>query len=434
MYLVRPLLSEGMKNNISDNHKKRMERSCKYVNCSNLLPKLPCPELNSKAHKDDVEAVKHYHENPSLSTEFLRQSDDSVSDSFEIFCKENGLPVNWKYINNISDDLDTVVMRMKYQYARPRPKLILQDEGYDCSDIKDMKSDSFPSGHTAIAYFLAELISDVYPEYESQLKTFAELIGLSRIENGVHYPSDVLYGKLVGEMMADLFINDDLSKEISQVDLKAKHYKKFSDHLMNLAKKKYPDLDDRECGKHYAHELAEFLRRSNEIERYHIPYDKCYDAALTFLMGFPVDHITENPHLISHLDGMTMAHKLMPIDNPYKILRIHEKFHPSVIEREKPGVLRNFKNHARTGQYYASPNKVFSYMKKLKNAHNPWVKHILYEWIHPFADGNGRSGRLILAADVNFDFEKILQFIDENYISRIVKFIDKHSDMDSLFE
>ncbi len=433
MYLLQSLFQETADHDIPKKHQKKMARACKYIKCSNKLPDIPCPQISDKTSKEDLDAVKHYHENPSLSKNFLQQSDDSVSDSFKIFCKQHGLPVNWKFIKKISDDVDTIVMHMKYKYARPRPKLLLQDEGYDCSNIKDMKSHSFPSGHTAIAYFLAGLLSDAFPDYSGDLKTFAELIGQSRIENGVHYPSDVLYGKFIGEMLADLFINDDKYQNVGKVDLNSKHYKNFSNHLFDLAKKKYPNLSEKECLKKYGHDLAGFLHRSNQIERYHIPYDECYDVALHFLMGFPTEHITDNPHLISHLDGMTMAHKLMPIDNPYKIMRIHEKFHPDVIERDKPGSLRNFKNYANSGSKYANPGHVFDYMHKLNDFKNPWVRHIIYEWVHPFADGNGRSGRIMLAADTDFDFDKIMDFIDDKYVSRIVNFVESHANMNDLF-
>ena len=72
-------------------------------------------------------------------------------------------------------------------------------------------------------------------------------------------------------------------------------------------------------------------------------------------------------------------------------------------------------------------------INKLNDFKNPWVKHIIYEWVHPFADGNGRSGRIILAADTDFDFDKIMDFIDDKYVSRIVNFVESHGNMNDLF-
>ena len=55
----------------------------------------------------------------------------------------------------------------------------LSDEEYQ---IKYKKSPSFPSGHTAIAYFLCDVISKNIPEIQQDLQTLAALIGQTRIE------------------------------------------------------------------------------------------------------------------------------------------------------------------------------------------------------------------------------------------------------------
>ena len=40
---------------------------------------------------------------------------------------------------------------------------------------------------------------------------------------------------------------------------------------------------------------------------------------------------------------------------------------------------------------------------------NPILKHIVYEWIHHFCDGNGRSGRILLLNDLDYNFSKVNQ-------------------------
>jgi len=63
---------------------------------------------------------------------------------------------------------------------------------------------------------------------------------------------------------------------------------------------------------------------------------------------------------------------------------------------------------------------------------NCYVKHILYEWIHPFDDGNGRTGRIMLLVDTDFDFEKVLDFCGDNYIKNIVNYIDHFKDIKNI--
>ncbi|KAA0874491.1 phosphatase PAP2 family protein [Nitrincola tapanii] len=61
---------------------------------------------------------------------------------------------------------------------------------------------SFPSGHAAAAFVFATLISVVYPDWTWLALGFAWAVGCSRVLLGVHYPSDILAGALLGSLMA----------------------------------------------------------------------------------------------------------------------------------------------------------------------------------------------------------------------------------------
>ena len=68
----------------------------------------------------------------------------------------------------------------------------------DARGVAMPASSSFPSGHTASAFSFATAITSETPWLALPLFGVATLVGYSRVHAGVHYPSDVIAGSVLG--------------------------------------------------------------------------------------------------------------------------------------------------------------------------------------------------------------------------------------------
>lgn len=84
---------------------------------------------------------------------------------------------------------------LKVVVKRKRPYLTLPNLMVRGPKLKDL---SFPSGHTAAAFSLATSFAAAFPSLSLVLAVLAALVGISRMYVGMHYPSDVIFGAVLG--------------------------------------------------------------------------------------------------------------------------------------------------------------------------------------------------------------------------------------------
>ena len=93
---------------------------------------------------------------------------------------------------------------LKYAVNRTRPF-----ETFSFIDnVVDEKTASFPSGHTSFAFSTATSFSLAFPKWYVIAPSFiwASTVAYSRMDLGVHYPSDVLVGAIIGAATSYLCI------------------------------------------------------------------------------------------------------------------------------------------------------------------------------------------------------------------------------------
>ncbi|TCM63235.1 PAP2 superfamily protein [Acinetobacter calcoaceticus] len=92
---------------------------------------------------------------------------------------------------------------LKHKTTRPRPyqvhQVIVMGE-------RPLDHFSFPSGHTLHAVLATIVLGYVHPPLLIVMLPFTVLVALSRMVLGLHYPTDVLMGALIGASVASLII------------------------------------------------------------------------------------------------------------------------------------------------------------------------------------------------------------------------------------
>lgn len=92
-----------------------------------------------------------------------------------------------------------VYLVAKRGFKRRRPPNVMPDYR---SHIVPSDEFSFPSGHTSAAFLIVTLLFLFYGQAYVLMYLWAVAVGASRVILGVHFPTDVLVGAVVGSVVA----------------------------------------------------------------------------------------------------------------------------------------------------------------------------------------------------------------------------------------
>ncbi len=114
--------------------------------------------------------------------------------------KRRRSPTLWLLGAIVANALLVALLKQVFDRARPCNAL-----GWCAPLLVGAPSDpSLPSGHAAGAFTFAAFIALRAPRYAAPALLFAALVAASRCVLGVHYPSDVLAGALLGTTVGAL--------------------------------------------------------------------------------------------------------------------------------------------------------------------------------------------------------------------------------------
>ena len=91
-----------------------------------------------------------------------------------------------------------ILYGLKYLVGRQRPIFLLEIPSRISAGPGEILDPSFPSGHTLYAFMMATLLAHWFPRHKFVFFIIACFIGWTRIYLGLHYPTDVIAGGILG--------------------------------------------------------------------------------------------------------------------------------------------------------------------------------------------------------------------------------------------
>jgi undecaprenyl-diphosphatase len=100
-----------------------------------------------------------------------------------------------------------ILYGLKFLTQRQRPLYFLEMASKLTNGPGEILDPSFPSGHAIYAFMMATLLAHWFPKFQIVFFLLACFIGWTRIYLGLHYPTDVIAGGLLGYGITRLFLH-----------------------------------------------------------------------------------------------------------------------------------------------------------------------------------------------------------------------------------
>lgn len=129
---------------------------------------------------------------------------DADLPQFIVMQLENyGIRANYNNINNITLDLNPLIMKIKMHFQRPRPFQLAYYRGLNLYPQLSISANtpSYPSGHALQSYFICKLYTYKYKSKKSDFLAISDQVFESRKIMGVHYQSDNQFSKQIGGIL-----------------------------------------------------------------------------------------------------------------------------------------------------------------------------------------------------------------------------------------
>ena len=203
-----------------------------------------CPDI-----QESIRELEYIKKEFPLDEDFVREYDDISTIFSEYFSFQEDVRES---IEIIIDDSRIIISIIKWYYNRIRPYQLAKKYNIEIDNLllDTMVNPSFPSGHSAQSYMIAYYFGGIYPDLKKDLLDLANKISVSRLAAKAHYPSDIAFGRVIGQDMAKFLIDGKIDLETEKLPFDEEKYKgyvirSFSKDIASDELKWHTDGEDR---------------------------------------------------------------------------------------------------------------------------------------------------------------------------------------------
>ncbi len=130
---------------------------------------------------------------------------DSFQGVFGQWFTAKNLPRLAKLFSALAKDSKRVSDAGKNQFRRSRPE---HEDSRIHVPIDDETTFAYPSGHATRGMLYALVLAELAPDHRQALLDCGREIGWDRVVAGLHHPSDIMAGRVLGQALAESLLAD----------------------------------------------------------------------------------------------------------------------------------------------------------------------------------------------------------------------------------
>lgn len=164
---------------------------------------------NEKETMDELLFLKQHSENVSdEELQFALESENDETEMYRRFAQDHQIRVPQNFVADILDQVEPIMMYLKKYHNRARPEQFANayQVPFQVKITHTAFHPAYPSGHALDSFVLAHYFKLVSPEHSNEIDEFCQRMRKSRIDVGLHYPSD----NIISERLAKDIINSGL--------------------------------------------------------------------------------------------------------------------------------------------------------------------------------------------------------------------------------